>query len=137
MFPYFILIVGVAVLILDIFITGGLFLPFGLSFIFTGVLAFFTTDIFYLSASFVFFLALFYGLLFLYNKMMKNPQLYENKEGIVQDSLGDNRYVVIFPTGFRGETVWEVYSEDKLKAGDKIRIKDINGNVLIVERTLS
>ena len=134
MLPYFMLITGVVVLIADLFATGGLFLPFGISFILTGVVAFFTYDIFYLSGSFVFFSILFYGVLFLYNKMIKNPQLHEIKEGIVQDTVGDSRYVVMFPTGFRGETVWEAYSDEELKIGDKVRIKGMDGNVLIVEK---
>ncbi|RMA97739.1 NfeD family protein [Hydrogenothermus marinus] len=133
-FIILLVVIGFIVIISDIFITGGILFPIGVAIILTGFTAYFIKNLILLSLFFSFYVILGYLILFIYNKKLKNAKLFEYKEGIVQVKLENNKYLVMFPTGFRGETIWEAYSDEDLKVGDKVKIKKIDGNVLIVKK---
>ncbi len=47
---------------------------------------------------------------------------------------GDKRGMVRFPAPLLGSDEWLIMSQDTLNIGDRVRVKDVSGNSLIVER---
>ena len=129
------IIAGFLVIIIDLPLTGGFFLPIGIALLITGGVSIVTTNIVILSIIFIVSSTAGYIVFWIYSKKTKEGELFKHKKGIIQKKLKNNRYVVLFPTGFRGETIWEAYSEEELKSGDKVEIKDIDGNTLIIQKS--
>ena len=44
--------------------------------------------------------------------------------------------VVRFPLGADGEEVWNAYSDEELRYGDRVRVVDIKGNKLVVKKVV-
>jgi membrane protein implicated in regulation of membrane protease activity len=47
---------------------------------------------------------------------------------------GDRRGTVRFPAPLLGSDEWLIMSQDGLAIGDRVTVKDVSGNSLIVER---
>lgn len=122
---------GLLIAIIDIFTTGYIF-PFAIAVFLTGVISIYINSITVLSIIFTILVVFFYYLFFKYIKKYKTS-IDEKKIGYVKRKEG-NFYIVDFPTGFKGEIQWKAISEDNLEIGDKVEVKSIDGNILIVKK---
>ena len=122
---------GLFIAIIDIFTTGYIF-PFAIAVFFTGVISLFIKSIPVLSIIFTILLVFFYYLFFKFIKKYKS-NIDEEKIGYIKKKEGEF-YIVDFPTGFKGEIQWKAISNDNLEIGDKVIVKSIDGNILIVEK---
>ena len=48
---------------------------------------------------------------------------------------GEKRGKVRFPAPVLGSDEWLIISQDELVVGDRVSVKDLSGNALIVEKT--
>jgi membrane protein implicated in regulation of membrane protease activity len=53
---------------------------------------------------------------------------------VLKAPLGDNRGVVRFSTPLLGSDEWSFICEQEVAAGDRVVVKDVSGNTLIVEK---
>ena len=56
------------------------------------------------------------------------------QEGVVIDMKDDFTYTVRFPLGVGGEEIWNAYSGEELSYGDRVVVKDVVGNKVIVKK---
>ncbi|RUM58505.1 MAG: hypothetical protein DSY59_03860 [Persephonella sp.] len=122
---------GLFIAVVDIFTTGYIF-PFAIALFFTGVISIFIQSTTLLTVIFTFQLILYYYLFFKFIKKQKT-EIDEEKIGFVKRKE-NNYYIVDFPTGFKGEIQWKAISKEDLGIGDKVKVKSIDGNILIVEK---
>jgi len=122
---------GLFIAVIDIFTTGYIF-PFAIALFFTGIISIFIQSITFLTVIFTFQLVFYYYLFFKFIKKQK-AKIDEEKIGFVKRKE-NNYYIVDFPTGFKGEIQWKAISKENLEIGDKVKVKSIDGNILIVEK---
>ncbi len=122
---------GLFIAVVDIFTTGYIF-PFAIALFFTGVISIFIQSTTLLTVIFTFQLVFYYYLFFKFIKKQKT-KIDEEKIGFVKRKE-NNYYIVDFPTGFKGEIQWKAISKEDLGIGDKVKVKSIDGNILIVEK---
>ncbi len=129
--PTILMITALIIAIIDISTTGYLF-PFSIALFFTGVLSLYVKSYTILSLFFGIQVIFYYILFIIWNKKFK-VKIEEEKEGFVKRKE-DGYYIVDFPTGFKGEVRWKAISDTPLEIGDKVKVKKIDGNLLIVEK---
>ncbi len=122
---------GLFIAVVDIFTTGYIF-PFAIALFFTGVISIFFQSKTLLTVIFTIQLVFYYYLFFKFIKKQKT-EIDEEKIGFVKRKE-NNYYIVDFPTGFKGEIQWKAISKEDLGIGDKVKVKSIDGNILIVEK---
>lgn len=122
---------GLFIAVIDIFTTGYIF-PFAIALFFTGIISIFIQSITFLTVIFTFQLVFYYYLFFKFIKKQR-AKIDEEKIGFVKRKE-NNYYIVDFPTGFKGEIQWKAISKENLEIGDKVKVKSIDGNILIVEK---
>ncbi len=122
---------GLFIAVVDIFTTGYIF-PFAIALFFTGVVSIFIQSITLLTFIFTFQLVFYYYLFFKFIKKQRT-KIDEEKIGFVKRKE-NNYYIVDFPTGFKGEIQWKAISKESLEIGDRVKVKSIDGNILIVEK---
>lgn len=139
------LVFGMVMIIAEIFIPSFTIFWFGLGAIIVGGLLFFLPGIaftwqllIWAAASCVF--------IFLWFKLFKPMMTDRTKAGIASEAiLGesgqvikgpvDKRHgIVRFTTPLLGSDEWSFICEDSVDPGDRVRVKDISGNTLIVEK---
>ena len=122
---------GLFIAVIDIFTTGYIF-PFAIALFFTGIISIFIQSMTFLTVIFTFQLVFYYYLFFKFIKKQR-AKIDEEKIGFVKRKE-NNYYIVDFPTGFKGEIQWKAISKEDLEIGDKVKVKSIDGNILIVEK---
>ncbi len=55
-------------------------------------------------------------------------------EGTVVKVIDEETYLVRFPLSAGGEEVWNAYSKEKLRYGDRVKVADVVGNKVVVEK---
>jgi len=125
------MVLGFIIAVIDIQASGYLF-PFAMALFFTGVISLFIKSKMLLYILFGIQVILYYGLFILWVKKYK-VKIDEEKIGYVK-RIENGFYIVDFPTGYKGEIQWKAISDQPLEIGDKVKVKDIDGNILIVEK---
>jgi membrane protein implicated in regulation of membrane protease activity len=125
------MITALIIAVVDISTTG-YFFPFAIALFFTGVLSIYVKSPTFLYIFFGIQVVLYYAFFILWNKKFK-VKLDEEKEGFVKKKE-NGFYIIDFPTGFKGEVRWKAISETPLDIGDRVKVKKIDGNILIVEK---
>jgi len=122
---------GLILAAIDIFTTSYLF-PLALALFFTGIASLYTTSSIFLYLFFGIQVVLYYALFLWWNRHW-GRKIEEEKIGFVKGREGEF-YLIDFPTGYKGEVRWKALSSTSLEVGDKVRVKKIDGNILIVEK---
>ena len=125
------LVLGLVIAVIDIFTTGYIF-PFAMAIFFTGVISYWVKNINILLIVFSIQVIIYYYIFFKFIRKYK-AKIDEDKIGYVKRKQ-DGFYIVDFPTGFKGEVQWKAISDNNLDIGDKVKVKKIDGNILIVEK---
>ena len=127
--PTILIVAGLVIAAIDIITIGYLF-PFAIALFFTCVVGLFVKDYVLLSIVFTIQTVIYYALFIIWNRKQK-VVLEEEKVGFVKRKEG-NYYIVEFPTGYKGDIEWKAVSDYQLKIGDRVKVKGIDGNILIV-----
>ncbi|MDX2464714.1 MAG: NfeD family protein [Porticoccus sp.] len=135
-------VLGILLMLLEIFIPSFTIFWFGLGALVVGVLSIaidlsFTTQIFIWAIASVIFTVLWFK--FLKPKMAGKAMADHPREAVIGESgqvikvpTEGSRGVVRFITPLLGDDEWDFISEDEVALGDRVHIKDISGNTLIV-----
>ena len=134
-------IAGVLLLVLEAFTFTAYIFPVGVALIVSGVLYLFYPSFLVSFLTFVLISAILYWVSFRYIRKVKGARdvLSElrSQEGVVIGKVDDFTYEVRFPLGAAGEEVWNSYSEEELRYGDRVRVVDIKGNKLVVRKVVN
>jgi inner membrane protein len=136
---------GVLLILSEIAITTFFVLWFGVAAIIVGAILFFAPEI---SLSWqIFFWTLLSSLLaVVWFKYLKPLSIDRTKAGLSREAIvGETGQVISVPTEARrgrlrfpapilGADEWEIISSDTLAVGDRVRVKDVSGNSLLVEK---
>ena len=142
------LVFGMLLIIAEIFIPSFTVFWFGLGGIFVAVLLWLISD---LTFSWQLFLWAIASCIFtfLWFKIFKPMMKDRTKAGISREAIiGEcglviavpnkgKRGIVRFTTPLLGEDEWQFMSEEKIHLGDKVFVKEISGNTLIVEKRIT
>lgn len=133
------LILGISLILLDYFVLPLLLFPLGLGFIALALTLYLTNS---QTLGWIFFsIATIAGYIYsfkLYHKQKGQLQIQDIPDvkgaiGVVKGKEGDY-YKVEFPEGLLGERIHLAYSQEELKEGDKVKVIDLRGNLLKVEK---
>lgn len=136
---------GVLLILSEIALTTFFVLWFGVAAIIVGAILFFAPEI---SLSWqIFFWTLLSSLLaVVWFKYLKPLSIDRTKAGLSREAIvGETGQVISVPTEARrgrlrfpapilGTDEWEIISSDTLAVGDRVRVKDVSGNSLLVEK---
>jgi membrane protein implicated in regulation of membrane protease activity len=136
---------GVLLVLGEIALTTFFILWFGVAAIIVGAILFFAPD---LSLSWQIFLwTLLSSLLaLLWFKYLKPLSIDRTKAGLSREMIvgevgqvisvprNERRGRMRFPAPVLGSDEWEIISSDGLNEGDRVRVKDVSGNTLLVEK---
>ncbi|MEO2069620.1 MAG: NfeD family protein [Desulfurobacteriaceae bacterium] len=132
------LVLGLALIVIDVFVMTFFLFPVGVGFVLGYVFYSLSPSIFSFSVGFLL------GLLsasFLSYKIAKKVKGVEDalsdligQEGIVVKKVDDMNYQIRFPLGAGGEELWIGFSEEELEYGDKVVVKKVIGNKVVVEK---
>lgn len=137
---------GVLLVLSEIALTTFFILWFGVAAIIVGVILFFAPD---LSLSWQIFIwtVLSSFLALAWFKYLKPLSIDRTKAGLSREAIvgevgqvisvpnEDRRGRMRFPAPILGADEWQIISSDTLAEGDRVRVKDVSGNSLIVEKT--
>jgi membrane protein implicated in regulation of membrane protease activity len=135
-------VLGIVLMLLEIFIPSFTIFWFGLGALVVGLLTIsidlnFTTQIFIWAIASVIFTILWFK--FLKPKMVDKAMADHPREAVIGESgqvikvpTEGSRGVVRFITPLLGDDEWDFISEDEVTLGDRVHIKDISGNTLVV-----
>jgi hypothetical protein len=137
---------GVLLVLSEIALTTFFILWFGVAAIIVGVILFFAPD---LSLSWqIFIWTVLSSLLALaWFRYLKPLSIDRTKAGLSREAIvgevgqvisvpnEDRRGRMRFPAPILGADEWQIISSDTLAEGDRVRVKDVSGNSLIVEKT--
>ncbi len=142
------LVWGMLLIIAEIFIPSFTIFWFGLGGIIVAGLLYLFPDLL-LSWQLFFWAIASCGFTFLWFKLFKPLMKDRTKAGIPREAiLGESgqvievpekgkRGIVRFTTPLLGDDEWPFISEDKVAPGDRVFVKDISGNTLIVEKRVA
>ena len=142
------LVWGMLLIIAEIFIPSFTIFWFGLGGIIVAGLLYLFPDLL-LSWQLFFWAIASCGFTFLWFKLFKPLMKDRTKAGISREAiLGESgqvikvpekgkRGIVRFTTPLLGDDEWPFMSEDKIAPGDRVFVKDISGNTLIVEKRVA
>ena len=142
------LVWGMLLIIAEIFIPSFTIFWFGLGGIIVAGLLYLVPDLL-LSWQLFFWAIASCGFTFLWFKLFKPLMKDRTKAGISREAiLGESgqvikvpekgkRGIVRFTTPLLGDDEWPFISEDKIAPGDRVFVKDISGNTLIVEKRVA
>lgn len=142
------LVWGMLLIIAEIFIPSFTIFWFGLGGIIVAGLLYLFPDLL-LSWQLFFWAIASCGFTFLWFKLFKPLMKDRTKAGISREAiLGESgqvikvpekgkRGIVRFTTPLLGDDEWPFISEDKVAPGDRVFVKDISGNTLIVEKRVA
>ncbi len=135
---YLAVFVGILLLLFELFFFTAYIFPLGVAFIVSGILYLFYPSFWLSLAVFFAVSGLLYWVSYRYIKRIKGTRevLAElrSQEGVVIGRVDRFTYKIRFPLGAAGEEVWNAYSETELHYGDRVRVVDIKGNKLVVEK---
>jgi len=142
------LVWGMLLIIAEIFIPSFTIFWFGLGGIIVAGLLYLVPDLL-LSWQLFFWAIASCGFTFLWFKLFKPLMKDRTKAGISREAiLGESgqvikvpekgkRGIVRFTTPLLGDDEWPFISEEKIAPGDRVFVKDISGNTLIVEKRVA
>ncbi|MBR9913074.1 MAG: NfeD family protein [Gammaproteobacteria bacterium] len=139
------IVFGVALMLLEIVITTFFFLWFGVAALIIGGLLFVAPGI---SLSWQIFLwtVLSSILAFAWFKYLKPLSIDRTKAGLSREAIvgqtgqvidapnGDKRGKLRFPAPILGDDEWMIIANQPLQVGDRVRVVDVSGNALMVEK---
>jgi membrane protein implicated in regulation of membrane protease activity len=134
---------GVLLMLGEIALTSFFILWFGVAAILVGIILFFAPE---LSLSWqVFIWTLLSSLLaLLWFKYLKPMSIDRTKAGlsremivgevgqVISTPMDERRGRLRFPAPILGSDEWEIISAEELREGDRVRVKDVSGNTLVV-----
>lgn len=133
-------LLGFVLLIFEMFFFTSYLFPLGVGLILSGIYLFFFKEtlgaltVFFFSAVFLYILS------FKYARSIKGfrnvLEELKNQKGIVIGKVDDFTYKVRFPLGAGGEEVWNAYSKEELRYGDKVEVVGVRGNKLVVKKVV-
>ncbi len=139
------IIFGVVLVLSEIALTTFFILWFGLAAIVVGLLLLVTPDI-SLNWQILIWTILSVAMAILWFKYLKPLSIDRTKAGLSREMIvgeigqvlqapkQDRRGRLRFPAPVLGNDEWEIISTDTLAAGDRVQVRDVSGNTLIVEK---
>lgn len=139
------IVLGVLLTLSEIVLSTFFILWFGVAAIFIGLVLFFFPNI-NLNVQILSWTVLSTGLAFAWFKYLKPLSIDRTKAGLSREAIvGETGQVILvpiedrrgklrFPAPILGADEWLIISQDNLNEGDRVRVKDVSGNSLIVEK---
>ena len=136
---------GVVLMLSELALASFFILWFGVAAILVGVLLFFMPNIDLNWQIFIWTVASAL-LAFFWFKYLKPLSIDKTKAGLSREAIvgevgqvisapsGDRRGQLRFPAPILGSDEWTIISQDTLMEGDRVRVKDVSGNSLVVEK---
>ena len=143
--PWHWIVFGIALAISEIFLATFFILWFGAAAVLVGILLFAIPDI-SLTAQILCWTMLSTVFAFGWFKYLKPLSIDKTKAGLSKEAIiGEVGQVIIVPTADKrgklrfpapvlGDDEWVIMSRDELAIGDRVSVRDVSGNSLIVER---
>jgi membrane protein implicated in regulation of membrane protease activity len=129
---------GVLLVLVELLTLTTYVFPLGLGFIVSGLFYYFTGSFWGSLLLFVCFTGMGYWVSAKYSLKIKGQGSVLNElqkqTGVVINRLDQFTYEVRFPLGAAGEEVWNAYSREPLKYGDRVKVVALKGNKLVVEK---
>ena len=133
-------LIGIFLLIVEAFTFTAYIFPIGVALIVSGLVYTVYPSLLVSLVVFVGSSAFLYWVSFKYIKRVRGArevlEELRSQEGVVVGKVDDFTYEVRFPLGAAGEEVWNAYSEEELRYGDRVRVVDIKGNKLVVKKVV-
>jgi len=134
---WILLVIGLFLIIVDAFAMTLFLFPVGVGFVLGYAFYSFSPGIASFSVGFL--VGLLFASFLSYKIAKKVKGTEENlsdlleQEGIVVKKTGDLTYLIRFPLGAGGEELWVGFSEEELNYGDRVVVKEVVGNKVVVK----